>query len=231
MSDAIYTVYKHTAPNGKVYIGITSQTDLNRRWQNGYGYKSQVLFYRAIKKYGWENITHEVLRSGLTKDDAEREEIKQIAAYNSTNENHGYNCENGGNCTGTHSEETKRKISEAQIGNKNHMFGRSVKGRKMSPEAVEKNRLSHIGQVPYNKGKKMSDEQREKLKKPKSPEQIEKMRERASKQVLCVETGTIYRSGAEAAILHGLNRSSITRVCGNDNKTVVGYHWKYLNEG
>lgn len=32
-----YTVYMHTTPNGKRYIGITAQT-VERRWQNGYGY-------------------------------------------------------------------------------------------------------------------------------------------------------------------------------------------------
>lgn len=30
----MYTVYKHTTPSGKVYIGITGQKP-ERRWQNG----------------------------------------------------------------------------------------------------------------------------------------------------------------------------------------------------
>ena len=55
-----YVVYKHTSPSGKVYIGITGQ-DIHRRWRNnGEGYRGQ-LFYNAIKKYGWENISHEIL--------------------------------------------------------------------------------------------------------------------------------------------------------------------------
>lgn len=29
-----YTVYKHTSPNGKVYIGIT-KLSVERRWQEG----------------------------------------------------------------------------------------------------------------------------------------------------------------------------------------------------
>ncbi len=228
-----YSVYKHVLPNGKVYIGMTVQTDVNRRWQNGYGYKSQRLFYRAIKKYGWENVSHEVISTGLSKSEAEAEEIRLIAQYHAADPKFGYNVENGGNCPGTHSDETKRKISEAQMGEKNHMFGRSpLKGKKATPEAIEKNRLGHLGQIPYNKGKKMSDAQREKLRGiKKSPEHIELMRERSSKPVICIETGKQYRSGKEAATEHGLHRCSVTRVCGKADHTAGGFHWKYANEG
>ena len=64
-----YKVYVHTAPNGKRYVGITRQK-LNRRWRYGEGYKRCVYFYKAIKKYGWDNITHQVLVDGLTKSQA-----------------------------------------------------------------------------------------------------------------------------------------------------------------
>lgn len=60
----IFTVYRHTAPNGKAYIGITSQKPATR-WQNGRGYSQNKLFYRAINKYGWESFTHEILFTGL----------------------------------------------------------------------------------------------------------------------------------------------------------------------
>ena len=103
-----YTVYKHTSPSGKVYIGITSQ-ELRKRWGNGRGYKYNDAFYNAIKKYGWENIKHEVLFIKLTKQEAEKEEIRLIKEYKSANKNFGYNIQNGGNCAGTHSEETKKK--------------------------------------------------------------------------------------------------------------------------
>lgn len=35
-----YTVYKHTSPVGKVYIGITKMNPV-RRWANGLGYKKR----------------------------------------------------------------------------------------------------------------------------------------------------------------------------------------------
>ena len=55
MQDINYCVYKHTTPNNKVYIGITCK-DPNSRWRNGEGYATQKYFYKAIKKYGWDNI-------------------------------------------------------------------------------------------------------------------------------------------------------------------------------
>jgi group I intron endonuclease len=155
-----YCVYKHTCPNGKVYIGITS-TSLEKRWQSGKGYKTQV-FYRAIQKYGWDNILHEVLFDSLTKKEAEDKEIELIAYYKSNQKEHGYNINNGGSAVGVHSEETKRKISEKKIGNvvnrgrihteesKRHMSEAHI-GIKLSEEA--KLKLSK-----FNTDKKYTDE-------------------------------------------------------------------------
>ena len=77
-----YIVYKHTCPNGKVYIGITCQP-IAKRFSNGYGYKRQTHFYNAILKYGWDNIKHEIMFDGLTKEYAEQKEIELISAYKS----------------------------------------------------------------------------------------------------------------------------------------------------
>jgi hypothetical protein len=30
-----YTVYKHISPSNKVYIGITTEININKRWKNG----------------------------------------------------------------------------------------------------------------------------------------------------------------------------------------------------
>lgn len=93
--DGPYTVYIHTnIINQKVYIGITKQTP-ERRWQNGHGYK-ETYFGNAIKKYGWDNFKHEILFTGLSKEDACEIEIMLIEKYNSNNKEKGYNiCEGG----------------------------------------------------------------------------------------------------------------------------------------
>jgi len=90
-SDKHYIVYKHTAPNGKVYIGITG-FDPEYRWlNNGRGYKTQTTFFNAIIKYGWINFTHEVLFSGLTEKEALDKEEELIKQYQSYDRRYGYN--------------------------------------------------------------------------------------------------------------------------------------------
>ena len=79
-------LYKHTSPSNGVYIGITKQNPLVR-WNNGLGYRRHPYFYNAIKKYGWENFTHEILLTGLTQEEAEEFEKQYIAKY-----------KNGGKC-------------------------------------------------------------------------------------------------------------------------------------
>lgn len=128
-----YTVYKHTSPSGKVYIGITKLKP-EYRWNNGKGYREdQILFYRAIKKYGWDNFTHEILYKNLLEKDAKNLEISLIKQYKALNMS--YNITDGGDGgrglhgkRKKHSEEAKRKMSISRkglfIGNKNPMYGR-----------------------------------------------------------------------------------------------------------
>lgn len=92
----MYCVYKHTFPNNKVYIGITSLNPLRRWKQNGMGYKGQRFVFNAILKYGWDNIKHEILYSNLTKEEACQKEIELIAEYKSNNRKYGYNISIGG---------------------------------------------------------------------------------------------------------------------------------------
>lgn len=109
--DTEYVVYIHTAPNGKRYVGITSQ-NIRRRWRNGAGYKNNEYFTRAILKYGWDNFTHEIVAQGLTQEEAEKKEVELIAKYDSANPQKGFNIDLGGNSTGKRSESTKKKLSE-----------------------------------------------------------------------------------------------------------------------
>jgi hypothetical protein len=45
-----YKIYIHRNKiNGKVYIGQTSEDDINRRFKGGSGYKSSPHFYYAIE--------------------------------------------------------------------------------------------------------------------------------------------------------------------------------------
>lgn len=154
-SEKCYTVYKHTSLSNKCYIGITKKKP-ETRWGKGNGYKGNIFFYRAICKYGWENILHEIMAFDLTKAEAETMEIKLIADFRSNDREFGYNIENGGNCCGTHSEETKRKIGEKSKGNK------ACLGRKISAWHIEQLRKSNIGSHRHV-GSKRSEETKKKM--------------------------------------------------------------------
>ena len=106
-----YCVYKHTTPNGLVYIGITNQ-EPNARWLNGRGYKKNPLFFDSILLYGWLNIKHEILFSGLSKEEACQKEIDLIKEYRSDEVEYGFNSQSGGDRGYTHNVETRKKLAE-----------------------------------------------------------------------------------------------------------------------
>lgn len=66
-NEKTYVVYCHTTPDGMQYIGTTC--NVKQRWFPS-TYKNSTLFYDAIERFGWKNIKHEVLFSGLTSDEA-----------------------------------------------------------------------------------------------------------------------------------------------------------------
>lgn len=113
-----WIVYKHTSPSGKVYVGITSKKDPRDRW--GYGgcmYKYNVLFWKAIQKYGWDNIKHEVICENMEEMDAKNMEIELIAQYKSIGMS--YNLSDGGDgVTGPMNQDQKDHISAALKGKK-----------------------------------------------------------------------------------------------------------------
>lgn len=202
--DFKYIVYKHTAPNNKIYIGITKNKP-NRRWCKGLGYVHNQHFYRAINKYGWDNIKHEILLENLTKAEAEQKEKELIAFYKSNQENYGYNIESGGNATKTLSEETKRKISIAMIGKK---------GRYVTEEQKEMYRKN-------SKNNWINEEIKNKI--------MKKIINNHGVKVVCVETGKIYNTLTDAQKDTGASRQYIEFCCKDKNKTSGGYHWKYFN--
>lgn len=104
----MHTVYRHTCPDGKVYIGMTSR-DPKVRWDSGWGYNGQP-FMDAIIQHGWDNIEHEIIKQYENKEEAIAEEVRLIAEHNSMNPLYGYNRETGGNKNKTLSTITKQKV-------------------------------------------------------------------------------------------------------------------------
>jgi group I intron endonuclease len=136
--DKIYSVYKHTSPSGKSYIGITSMNPPSKRWANGKGYYRNVHFFNAINKYGWDNFKHEILATELTEDEAKNMEIELIDKLQTHISKYGYNVTLGGDgYLGVdnrgeknpmygkhHTEETKQLLREKSSGENSAWYGR-----------------------------------------------------------------------------------------------------------
>ena len=90
-----YQVYVHTFPNNKKYVGLSTMENINQRWENGYGYKTQKLMYRAILKYGWKNIKHTVYQCDTEKEMKYLERYL-ISYYQTRDRRYGYNLAEGG---------------------------------------------------------------------------------------------------------------------------------------
>lgn len=73
-----YCVYKHTLPDGRYYIGATYRGE--KRWgKDGCHYKNNKDFYALIKRYGWNNIKHEILFSSLSSSQVREIERRLIS--------------------------------------------------------------------------------------------------------------------------------------------------------
>lgn len=58
----------------------------------------------------------------------------------------------------------------------------------------------------------------------------DKISEKMSVKVLCVETGVIYDSGRQASEMTGVSRSGISNCLRGKRKKSGGYHWKEIQE-
>ena len=205
----MYCVYKHTAPNGKIYIGITGRNPL-RRWNNGNGYRNNPHFWNAIKKYGWKNIRHEILLDGLAKEEAERHEILLIKSHDSANPLYGYNKSSGGGCNTGYTwrlSETQRK-NQSNAQKRIHAEGRGN---------VFKNQ-SGSNNAFY--GHRHSAEARDKI----SKAQYNPVLKYSKNGEVLAEYDNPYQAQIQTGAKH------VLECCKGLRKTAGGYHWKYKEE-
>jgi group I intron endonuclease len=185
-------IYKLTCIiNGKTYIG-KSVNFYNRFSAHKYSEKKLNGSYRlqrAIIKHGWNSFNIEILEEFPVFDklkDNEKlleKESYYIELFDSTNPQRGYNtCKFSRDRTGVnHSEETKQKISLANLGRKREPMSEETKkrmsqsalGKVFSEETREKLRQANLGKTLseehkeklrlVNLGKTISEETRKKL--------------------------------------------------------------------
>lgn len=216
-----YTVYKHTSPSGKIYIGLTCQTPEGRWGRDGHGYNTGY-FRNAISKYGWDNILHEIVATDLSQEEAGSLEKALIQEYDARNPKKGYNLQAGGELGWkglNHTDEAKEKIRQSKLGVKNPMYGkkqsvewvemiRRVNSHPKSAETIEKMRIAQSNRSEETR-KKLSDSQK------KDP-------------VRCLDTGIEYDSLSSAARAVGASVSNMCACLKGRRKTCNGYRWEYI---
>ena len=181
-----YKVYIHIFPNNKVYIGQSK--DVVRRFKEHFNKKSKVsnsYLHYAILHYGIENFVFEIIMKTYDLDYWEKFFIRW---YRSTDNRFGYNQTDGGQ-KGTkrkdcfvYTDEIKQKMSKSaklnwsdesyhkriiETQNKGKWTeearkNRSLATKKMWETGKFKNQPAKIAK--WSKGRKMSDETKEKMK-------------------------------------------------------------------
>lgn len=149
----IYSVYKaENLINGKVYIGKSNNFDKRIISHKSESKKAtSKLFYKAIKKYGWENFKWEILYQSKEESHIYEMETSFIAEYNSyylEKNSMGYNMTRGGD--GISSETAKNSILE-QKQNKVYWEIRKQVGEKLIKEKthnfiggqIQRNRINN----------------------------------------------------------------------------------------
>ena len=116
-----YILYEHrNRANGKRYIGITNNK--TKRWYGkGKHYDKCPYFWAAIQKYGWDNFEHNVILSGLTREEANGLEKLFIEMFRTREKAFGYNVAEGGGVSLSmlgkhHSKETREKMRNSALG-------------------------------------------------------------------------------------------------------------------
>lgn len=172
-------IYKTTnLINGRQYIGKDSKNNPNYLG-------SGAFLKRAIQKYGKENFKKEILEVCSSQQELIKREEYWLNYYNAGNNPIFYNMHNyssGGVLGKSHSIETRKKLSEFQLGAKHHFYGKHLSedhrkklsesmrgekcfwyGKKRSESARAKMSESHRGEKNPNFGKPLSDDHKRKI--------------------------------------------------------------------
>ena len=254
-----WTLYIHKNKiNEKVYVGITSRNP-EKRWGNkGNGYKPDKAsdkpthFWMAIQKYGWDSFEHQIIITGLFKDEAELLEQQYIQMFDSYN--NGYNSNLGGS-TGSmgyrHTENAKKNMKLKRIGRKHtEEWNKRISESQRCKRPVICLETGEIYDSPldcanelktYKQGIldacrgvahtfhglhfQFADEQY------KTIEQIELERkdDPRKRKIVCMETGEVFGSIKECAEKTGNDRRNIDNSL-KRHRSVKGFHYKYIED-
>lgn len=233
-------IYKITnLINEKIYIGQTTKTIEQRFKEHCKTTSGCRALKNAIKKYGSNNFSIEIIENCNSLDELNIREEYWIKHYNSLVPR-GYNLQSGG---GNHTvtEETRRLLSIKTRGNNNPFYGKKHSsktiehlrkintGKKQSEETIQKRANKELGELNHFYGKTHTIESRKKISE--SRKKYTGNKHPRCRKVLCVETGKVYDYIRLAQIETGVHETHISSCCKGKLKTAGGFHWRYEKEG
>lgn len=192
--------------NDKVYIGQTVR-ELDVRL-NEHLRSNSSISGRAMRKYGMDNFTIEIIDNAENMKDLNKKEIYWIEYYNSISPN-GYNLTIGGEGTMgyEHTEETRLLQSELKEG---MYFGKDN---------------------PFY-GRTHSDKQKSKWSRDRKGRNLDKARsvmlKNHRRKVRNIDTCLEFDSIKEAGEYYDIAPTHITRVCKGKQNTTHGFRWEYI---
>jgi group I intron endonuclease len=253
-------VYKYTNKiNGKVYVGITTQKLENRHALHLAKINDGTYFHNALKKYGAENFSLNIIDEAKTLKELREKEKYWIAYYNSyafDESANGYNLTIGGDgITGyVFSEKDRRKMSKIRRGKKHSKetivkMKRAQKGdahwtcRKEYPLTPKVLKLCKDN-AKRNLGKRHSEETKAKMSRAHKGRPLSEAAKRKisgannynAKSVICLTTGEVFGAISEASKQYGINASNIGECC-KGKRMSAGTHpdtgekmiWRYYD--
>lgn len=225
--------------NNKKYIGQTICEDINTRWkQYKKLYKQSIgrSLYNALVKYDLNNFKFQIVCICFDED-CNKLEKEYIKKFNTLSPN-GYNLMEGGDNSKHHPDTIE-------------LIRASLKGRITCPKTPEinlKKSISMRGDKNHNFGKKMSEEQKNKIR-----DKLKNNRKNyivTKKQLEGLAKGRInnpnkkrigkfnneeklleeFNSISDASKLTNISRQTISKVCNNiiPYKTAGGFIWKFI---
>lgn len=239
-NDKSYKVYCYTNKiNNKKYIGQTKNSLTQRAGTQGQKYKRDTLFYRAIKKYGWDNFYPQILKDNLTIQEAAYWENYYILKYKTfidLPDCNGYNLTLG-DCSFQRSQETKQRCSQTQK--------QRFQNQPVSLETKEKQSIAHreyfSTQIARERCKNNMKKRWQNIEyRQYWTEKMSGGNNTQAKKVICLEEPTlIFATVTEASIWCNGNPSLRSHIkqqaegkrksCGKHPQTQQPLHWRYIS--
>lgn len=207
--------------NGQIYVGQTKNFIKRQSHYIRNHHKNQIKLYNATQKYGWKNFSFEIIEDNISKENLNNREkywIKHLCAVE-----FGYNLTYGGQKS-EYSYESRMKISERMSGKNNPNYGKkksiTTRQRMSQSQIGSKNHqfgkvgiISHLFGIPKTADIKSK---------------IKESKRHLMQSVKCIQTRIIFESTRECARQMNLHQSSISQYLKGKRNHVSGYTFELV---